>query len=195
MYFPNSTILDKREVKKSNVFWRISGNFFARKVEVSVPNFHFSSSSMYMTNKPGRTNQRTKKLTDEPILRWTRPGGKVWLSVSLRHRMLKRLWLFSKTKKTYYRCPNPVYFNSPLLMLSLSAIETPSCPTEIEFNRVYFIRFCTTYHTWFSKNAYWTQSGIVFTHATNMEACFGGGIWCISVIHENQASHKTILDP
>ena len=35
----------------------------------------------------------------------------------------------------------------------LSGIETFICHGEIEFNRVYFLRFCTKYYTWFSKYA------------------------------------------
>ena len=44
-----------------------------------------------------------------------------------------------------------VYFNTIMLILYLSAIETLICYTEIELKRVYFLRFCTKYETWFSK--------------------------------------------
>ena len=54
---------------------------------------------------------------------------------------------------SYDRCPNLVYFSIPLLITCIyfSAIETPICNTEIEVNRVCFLRFCTKYLTWYSK--------------------------------------------
>ena len=60
--------------------------------------------------------------------------------------------MFLKKKGfSYDRCPNPVYFKSPLLIICLSAIETLSCLEQIEFNRVSFLRFCTKYDTRFSQ--------------------------------------------
>ena len=48
-------------------------------------------------------------------------------------------------KYSYDRCPNPVYFNIPFLIVYLSAIKTLTCHQEIEFNRVDFLWFCTNY--------------------------------------------------
>ena len=64
---------------------------------------------------------------------------------------IKMLSIKKKEEYFYDRCTNRVYFNTPLLILYLSAIETLICHTEIEFNRVYFLRFCTKYRTPFSK--------------------------------------------
>ena len=44
-----------------------------------------------------------------------------------------------------------VYFNTALLIIYVSAIETPICHREIKFNRVYFLRFCSKYDTRFSN--------------------------------------------
>ena len=41
--------------------------------------------------------------------------------------------------------------NTPSLIIYLSAIETPICHREIEFNRVYILRFSTKYDTRFSE--------------------------------------------
>ena len=43
------------------------------------------------------------------------------------------------------------YFNTPLLMIYLSATEALIFHIEIELNRVYFLRFCTKYDTCFSE--------------------------------------------
>ena len=51
----------------------------------------------------------------------------------------------------YDLCPNPDYFITPLLITYLSAVETLIYYLEIEFNGVFFLRFCTKYKTWFSK--------------------------------------------
>ena len=61
---------------------------------------------------------------------------------------------FNKKKKkeySYDRCPHPIYFNISLLIMYLSAIGKVFCPTEIEVDRVCFLRFCTKYDTGFSK--------------------------------------------
>ena len=44
-----------------------------------------------------------------------------------------------------------IQFNTSLWIICLSGIETPKFQREIEFNRVYFLPFCTKYVTWFSK--------------------------------------------
>ena len=43
-----------------------------------------------------------------------------------------------------------VYFKF-ILITNLSGIETLICHGKTEFNRVYFLRFCTKYDTLFSK--------------------------------------------
>ena len=40
---------------------------------------------------------------------------------------------------------DPVNFNTSLLIIHFSAIETLICHKEIEFNRVYFLRFRKNY--------------------------------------------------
>ena len=40
-----------------------------------------------------------------------------------------------------------LYFDTQLLIIYLSGIETLICHGEIEFNSVYFLRFCTKYVT------------------------------------------------
>ena len=58
--------------------------------------------------------------------------------------MLWRVEMFSIQEKFLDdECPNPVYFNTPLLIVYLSAIKTLICHREIEFNRVFFLWFCT----------------------------------------------------
>ena len=42
-----------------------------------------------------------------------------------------------KSIPIYDRCSNPVYFNTPLLIIYLSAMETLICHTEIDANRVF----------------------------------------------------------
>ena len=46
-----------------------------------------------------------------------------------------RYFQYRKKEYSYDRCPNPVYFNIPLSIINLSAIETLICYTEIEVNR------------------------------------------------------------
>ena len=72
-----------------------------------------------------------------------------WLSVSLRQKNAKAaIEIFNKKGRLFSdRCPHPVYFNTPLLFIYMSGIEALICHGEIEFNRVYFLRFCTKYHT------------------------------------------------
>ena len=48
---------------------------------------------------------------------------------------------------SYELCPILDYFHTPLLIIILSAIETLICQIDIEFNKVYFLRFCTKYNT------------------------------------------------
>ena len=50
-----------------------------------------------------------------------------------------------KGKYSYDRCPSPVYFYAPMLIIYLSVIETFVCHREIELNRAYCHRFCTNY--------------------------------------------------
>ena len=98
-----------------------------------------------MTNKPGRTSHRTNKLRDELILELTLSGDKGcsymyhYQNCGTRHFYLK--------KYSSDRCPNPVYFNTPLLITYFSAIKTFICHREVEFVRFYFFRFCTKYVT------------------------------------------------
>ena len=45
-------------------------------------------------------------------------------------------------KKNFYdRCPNLDHFNAPLLIRNLSGIETLIWHREIEFDRVYSLRY------------------------------------------------------
>ena len=46
---------------------------------------------------------------------------------------------------SYDEYSNPVYFNTLLLIIYLSAIEMPICHKEIEFHRVQLFRFFTKY--------------------------------------------------
>ena len=59
---------------------------------------------------------------------------------SYRYYQFKRVYF-------YDRCTNPVYFNTPLLIIYLNTTEALICHTKIEFNRVYFLRLCTKYDT------------------------------------------------
>ena len=43
--------------------------------------------------------------------------------------------------------PKSNLFNTLMIILYLSAIETLICYRDIEFNSVYFLRFCTKYDT------------------------------------------------
>ena len=52
-----------------------------------------------------------------------------------------------KKEYSYDRCPNPLCFNILLLIIYFTAIETIICHTEIEVNRVYFLRFFTKFLT------------------------------------------------
>ena len=92
-----------------------------------------------MTNKPARTCQKMIKLRDELT--------KVVSSIA----PIAAIDIFNIKEYSYDRCPDPFYFDTLLLIIYLSAIETLICHKEIEFNRVYFLRFCTKYHTWFSN--------------------------------------------
>ena len=61
-----------------------------------------------------------------------------------------------------------VYFNIPLLIMYLSAIEILICYTEIEVNKVYFLRFCTQYDTSFSKYSIELIVALSSTNATKI---------------------------
>ena len=65
------------------------------------------------------------------------------------NRMLLRVFSIKKKKVqySYDPCPNLVYFNTPLFIMYLGVIEKLICYREIEFHRVYFLRFCTKYDT------------------------------------------------
>ena len=56
-----------------------------------------------------------------------------------------------KRKFSNDRCPDSVHFDTLLLMIYSSDIETLIGHGEIEFYRIYFLRFCTKYVTRFSK--------------------------------------------
>ena len=73
--------------------------------------------------------------------------------------------------KKNHRCPNPVYFNTPLLITHLSAIETRICHKRFEFNRVYFLRFCTNYNTRFAKYRFDLIVALSSTNAAKTLVC------------------------
>ena len=64
------------------------------------------------------------------------------------------------------RAPNPVHFNTPLLITYLSAIKTVICHRDIEF--YYFLRFRTNYNrpTRFSKHRIELIVALSSTNAT-----------------------------
>ena len=123
-----------------------------------------------MTNKPGRKSQRTNTLRRELILGRTSPGDKVICSVSLRHwNAIAAIENFNYKKEySYDRCPNPIYFNIPLLIIYLSAFKTLICHTDIDVNRIYFLRFCTKYLTRISKYGIELIVAVSSTRATKM---------------------------
>ena len=47
----------------------------------------------------------------------------------------------------YDRYPNPVYFNTPPLIVYLRAIETFICHKEIELTKVFVLWLCAKYQT------------------------------------------------
>ena len=76
-----------------------------------------------MTNKSGRPRQRINNLRDELIGDELRQVTKV--DVSLRQYNNKN------RKCCSHRCPDPVYFNTLLLIIYLNAIETLICRREM----------------------------------------------------------------
>ena len=72
--------------------------------------------------------------------------------------------------------PNPVYVKIPWLVTHLSAIETLIYHREIEFDRVYFLRFCTNFDLRFKielfdkckkkKNPQSTRCSLALSHTT-----------------------------
>ena len=80
-----------------------------------------------MTNKSGRTRQNRTDVGHE-----FRQVTK--LNVSLRQQNdITVIDIFNKKKRTicYHRCPDSVYFNTPLLIIYLCAIETLICRREM----------------------------------------------------------------
>ena len=64
-------------------------------------------------------------------------------------------------------CPDPVYFDTRLLIIYLSGIEILIFHIEIVFKRVvYFLRFCTKYDTRFSKYRIELIVALSWTNAT-----------------------------
>ena len=83
-----------------------------------------------MTNKSGRTRQRTYNFRDELIGDELRQLTKV--DVSLRqYNDIAVIDIFIKRKCCNHRCPDSVYFNTLLLIIYFSAIETLICPREM----------------------------------------------------------------
>ena len=54
---------------------------------------------------------------------------------------------YFRYSKYHDRSPNPGYFNTQIFIVYLRAIEKLICHRENEFNRVFFLRFCTNYDT------------------------------------------------
>ena len=84
------------------------------------------TNSNYFTNKPGQTGQRTNKLRHELILGCS--GGKGCLYHHAQYNDIVGMNIFNKKEVySYDRCRNPVYFDSSLLIIYMSAIETLIC--------------------------------------------------------------------
>ena len=75
-----------------------------------------------------------------------------------------------KKKYSDDRCPNPIHFNTPLLIIYLSSIETLICHRDIEFDRLHFLQFCTNYDTLFSKYRIELIVALSSTNATKTNA-------------------------
>ena len=107
-----------------------------------------------MTNKCGRTRQRTNNLRDELI--WgmksaselatvyyytrrsirgssqsTPPGDKGWCIIAPIERLAVIDIFNEKRKSCNHRCPDSVYFHTLLLIIYLSAIERLICRREM----------------------------------------------------------------
>ena len=59
--------------------------------------------------------------------------------------------IFDIKKVFLWSMPPSRIFYTPLLIICLSAIETLVCHRKIEFDTVYFLRFCTKYDMWFQN--------------------------------------------
>ena len=75
---------------------------------------------------------------------------------------------------SYDRCPDPVYFNTPLFIMYLSAIETLKCHRKLSLIGSTSFGFAqNTIHD-FQKIPYGTHSDIVFDkcHKTSFHVTF-----------------------
>ena len=132
-----------------------------------------------MTNKFGRTRQRTNNLGDEMIWGggWT-PSGDKSLVYHCANRTIQRLSIFSIKRKYYnYRCPDYVYSNTLLLIIYLSVIETLICRREKSLIGSTSFGFAqNTIHD-FQKKRYWTHSDIVLDKCHKIRI---NTLWCIT---------------
>ena len=101
-----------------------------------------------MTNKPGRTIQSTNRVVREELtLGCTRSGDK-GCEYRSANRMPYRIKILP-IKRVF--CYNPVYLNTPLLIIYLSAIGTLICHTGL------LPWFCTKYRIELTVALYSTQ--------------------------------------
>ena len=84
-----------------------------------------------MTNKSGRTRQRTNNLRNELIWRLIPLGDKGWCIIAPIERYRGYRFFYKKRNYCNHRCPYSVYFNTVLLIIYLSAIETLICHREM----------------------------------------------------------------
>ena len=83
-----------------------------------------------MTNKSGRTRQRTKNLRDELIWGRAPSGDKGWCIIAPIIPVI--VGIFNKKRKCCnYRCPDFVHFYALLLIIYLSAIQALICRREM----------------------------------------------------------------
>ena len=105
-----------------------------------------------------KASEKKHRMTYMPKNEQTQGRTDLWMNVCqmtkvcvfhCANRVLCRIYIFSIKKQNIpmINCPDPVYFNTPLLIIYLSAIETLTCQREIDFNGVYFLWFWTKYDT------------------------------------------------
>ena len=139
-----------------------------------------------MTNKCGRTRQRTNNLRDELILginstselatvyyytrrsirggsQSTPPGDKALCIIAPKERHIAVIDIFNEKRKSCnHRCPDSVYFRTLLLIIYLSAIERLICRKEMILTGSNFFGFAENTTHDFQNTVLNSFSGIVF---------------------------------
>ena len=143
-----------------------------------------------MTNKCGPSRQMTNNLRDELI--WgmnsaselatvyyhtrtsitggsqsTPPGDKAWcINAPIEWCSGYRHFQCKKRKSCDHRCPDSLFFSHAVVNYIFECCGKTYLSKRNELNRVYFLRFCTKYNTWFSKYRIELIVALSLTNAT-----------------------------